>query len=164
MRIRVTTPNVMKALRKRDPGAAKPYNFALSPILLNSVPDCTLVAPFSKHPEEWLTRDYVEVYSGDDVKLYGDYRGTKLVPQTLAGVLWRHYLHPEDKSLAPDGLRCGPYTSGLLLRRPIQAITPFRTIGKEVERTAQEGEDIECETPEGSVYSPQPCLLKSSNA
>ena len=156
MRIRVTTPNVMKALRKRDPGSAKPYNFALSPILLNNVPDCTLVAPFSKRPEEWLTRDYVEINSGDFVKLYSEHHGTKLIPQTLAGVLWRHYLHPEDKSLAPDGLRCGPYTSGLLLRRPIQAITPFRTIGKEIERSAQEGEDVSLLQNRGPVeYAPR---------
>ncbi len=40
MRIRVTTPNVMKALRKRDRGAAKPYNFAVSPILVDPPPDC----------------------------------------------------------------------------------------------------------------------------
>jgi hypothetical protein len=58
MRIRVTTPNVLKALRKRDPGAAKPYNFALSPILTQARPDVTLVAPFSKHPNDWLTRAY----------------------------------------------------------------------------------------------------------
>jgi hypothetical protein len=64
------------------------------------------------------------------------------VPQTLSAVLRRHYLHTEDKSLAPDGKPCGPYTSGLLLLRPIQAMTPFIFIGKEIERKAQEGEDI----------------------
>jgi hypothetical protein len=126
MRIRVTTPNVMEALRKRDPGAAKPYNFALSPILVQSGPECTLIAPFSKHPEEWLTQDYTEIHSGEIVNLYGDYRGRKLLPQTLSAVLWRHYLHPEDKSLSPDGKRCDAHTSGLLSRRPIQAMTPFR--------------------------------------
>jgi hypothetical protein len=52
MRVRVTTPNVLKALRKRDPGAAKPYNFALSPILINPSSDCTLIAPASKHSGE----------------------------------------------------------------------------------------------------------------
>jgi hypothetical protein len=41
MRIRVTTPNVMAALRKHDPGAAKPYNFALSPILVQAPLGCT---------------------------------------------------------------------------------------------------------------------------
>lgn len=39
MRIRVTTPNVLKALRKRDPGAAKPYNFAMSPVLIDRAPE-----------------------------------------------------------------------------------------------------------------------------
>ena len=42
MRVRVTTPNVLVALRKRDPGSSKPYNFALSPILMDPVPKCTL--------------------------------------------------------------------------------------------------------------------------
>jgi hypothetical protein len=142
MRIRVTTPNVMKALRRRDPGAAKPYNFALSPILAEAPQDCALIAPFSKRPEEWSTRPYTEIHSGDQVYFSQEYRGKKLLPQTLSGVLWRHYLHREDKSLSPDGERCGAYTSGLLLRRPIQAMLPFRFIGKEIERRAQEGEDI----------------------
>jgi hypothetical protein len=142
MRIRITTPNVMKALRKRDPGAGKPYNFALSPILIQPVSGCTLVTASTKSPHDWLSRNYVEIHSGDVVKLGRDYRGMRLEPQTLATVLWRHYLHPEDKSLAPDGGRCGMYTSGLLSRRPIQAIPPFILIGKEIERRSQEGEDI----------------------
>ncbi len=156
MRIRVTTSNVLKALRKRDPGAAKPYNFALSPILIQSPPECTLVAPFSKHPEEWVSRDYTEVHTGDTVKLAVEYRGKKLLPQTLSSVVWRHYLHPEDKSLSPDGKRCGPYTRGLLLRRPIQALTRFEYIGKEIERSAQEGEDISLIETDGPVrYGPR---------
>lgn len=76
------------------------------------------------------------------LKLFGRYKGKELLPQTLSAIVWRHYLHPEDKSLAPDGERCGPYTRGLLRRRPIQAIIPFVYIGKEIERKAQEGEDI----------------------
>lgn len=51
MRVRVTTPNVLKVLRKRDPGAAKPYNFAHSPILVEPVPGCMLVAPASNAPK-----------------------------------------------------------------------------------------------------------------
>ena len=142
MRVRITTPNVLRALRRRDPGAAKPYNFALSPILVQPPPACTLVAPFSKHPEVWLTRDYTEVNSGDILKLGEEYKGKTLQPQTLANIVWRHYLHPEDKSLAPDGERCGPSSKGLLLRRPLRALKPFEYIGKEIERRAQEGEDI----------------------
>jgi hypothetical protein len=141
MRVRVTTPNVMKTRRKRDPGAAKPYNFAMSPILTKSPANCTLVAPSSKNPETWLKQEYIEINTGDS-KLSAEYNGTKLMPQTLSLVVWRHYLHPEEKSLAPDGRRCGPYTRGLLIRRPIEGITPFVFIGKEIERKAQEGEDI----------------------
>ena len=142
MRARVTTPNVLKALRKRDPGAAKPYNFAQSPILAQPVPGCTLVAPTSKHPEEWLTRDYTEIHTGRTVNLSEKYNGHTLTPQTLSNVLWRHYLHKEDKSLAPDGTLCSEYTHGLLQRRPIRALLPFVLIGKEIERRAQEGEEI----------------------
>jgi hypothetical protein len=142
MRVRVTTPNVLKALRKRDPGSAKPYNFGHSPILIQPLPDCTLIAPASKRSEEWLTRDYTEIHSGDTVKLSGEYHGKTLSPQTLSNVIWRHYLHPEDKSLSPDGEPCNAYTRGLLLRRPIRAMKPFVFIGKEIERRGQEGEDV----------------------
>jgi len=142
MRVRVTTPNVLKALRKRDPGTAKPYNFAHSPILLETVPECTLVAPASKRSQEWLTRDYTEIHSGDVVKLGSKYHDSILAPQTLSHTIWKHFLHKEDKSLGPDGSPCHEYTRGLLLRRPVVAMLPFEYIGKEVERRAQEGEDV----------------------
>jgi len=142
MRVRVTTPNVLKGLRKRDPGSAKPYNFAHSPILLESSPECTLIAPASKRLGEWLTRDYAEIHSGELVKLGSEYHGKILAPQTIAHVIWRHFLHPEDKSLGPDGTPCHEYTRGVLLRRPVLAMIPFEYIGKEVDRRAQEGEDL----------------------
>jgi hypothetical protein len=141
MRVRVTTPNVLRALRKRDPGAAKPYNFAHSPILVQPPPECTLVAPANKNPDDWLTRDHTEINSGETIKLGDHFKGKIITPQTLSTIIWRHYLHPEDKSLSPDGNPCEAYTSGLLLRRPIQAMTPLIFIGKEIERRAQEGED-----------------------
>jgi hypothetical protein len=141
MRVRVTTPNVLKALRKRDPGAAKPYNFAHSPILLEDVPECTLIAPASKHSREWLTRDYTEIHTGEMVKLGSKYRDKTLTPQTISHTIWKHFLHPEDKSLGPDGTPCHEYTRGLLRRRPVVAMLPFNYIGKEIERKAQEGED-----------------------
>jgi hypothetical protein len=142
MRVRITTPNVLKVLRKRNPEIAKPYNFLLSPILIEPLPDCTLVAPASKHPEEWLTREYTEIHSGDAVKLGSEYNGKTLTPQTLSSVIWRHFLHTEDKSLSPDGQLCNAYTRGLLLHRPVEAISPLIPIGKEIERRSQEGEDI----------------------
>lgn len=142
MRIRVTTPNVLRALRKREPGAAKPYNFALSPILAQARQNVSLVATFSKHPKDWIARDYTEIHTGDLVHLLGEYRGEKLLPLTLSGVLLRHYLHPEEKSLGPSYEHGDGSTKGLLRRRPLKAIIPFNLIGKEVERRAQEGEDV----------------------
>jgi hypothetical protein len=141
MRVRVTTPNVLKALRKRDPGAAKPYNFAHSPILLEDIPECTLIAPASKHLKEWMTREYTEIHKGETVTLGSKYRDKTLTPQTLSHTVWKHFLHKEDKSLGPDGYPCGEYTQGRLHRRPVKAMLPFEYIGKEVERRGQEGED-----------------------
>jgi hypothetical protein len=79
--------------------------------------------------------------SGDTVKLSDEYHGRPLLPQILSTVIWRHYRHPEDKSLSPDGQPCSAYTKGLLLRRPITAMVLFGFIGKEIERRGQEGED-----------------------
>jgi hypothetical protein len=151
MRVRVTTPNVLAALRKINRSAAKPYNFAQSPILLDPPPNCTLVAPSSKRPEDWLTRNYTDTRTGRAVKLNSTFRGKKVQPQTLSNLLWRHFLHPEAKSLGPDGNPCEFHTTGLLQRRPISAMTPFQFIGKEIERKAQEGEDISALDSSGPV-------------
>jgi hypothetical protein len=156
MRVRITTPNVMKVLRKRNPEVAKPYNFVLSPILVQPSADCTLVAPASKRSEEWLTKEYTEIHSGEAVKLGSEYNGKTLTPQTLSSVIWRHFLHPEDKSLSPNGESCNAYTRGFLLRRPIEAIIPLIPIGKEIERRSQEGEDISILDTAGPVqYHPR---------
>lgn len=156
MRVRITTPNVLKVLRKRNPEIAKPYNFVLSPILIQPSPDCTLVAPASKHPNDWLTREYTEIHGGETLRLGSEYNGKTLTPQTLSNVIWRHFLHPEDKSLSPDGQLCNAYTRGLLLRRPVAAISPLIPIGKEIERRSQEGEDVSVLDQAGPVrYHPR---------
>jgi len=142
MRIRVTTPNVLAALRNHDVAAGKPYNFAQSPLLIDPPPHCTLIAPFSKHPREWITRDYTNIHGGATLRLYSTYREKKLQPRTLVNIVWRHFLHPEAKSSGPDGSPCSFWTQGLLQRRSIKAAGPFCFIGKEIERKAQEGEDL----------------------
>lgn len=71
--------------------------------------------------------------------------GSSLCFEVANGVesvtIWKHFLHKEDKSLGPDATPCHEYTRGLLLRRPVVAMLPFEYIGKEIERSAQEGED-----------------------
>ena len=60
----------------------------------------------------------------------------------ISHTIWKHFLHPEDKSLGPDGEPCNQYTRGMLQRRPVVAMLPFNYIGKEIEPSAQEGEDV----------------------
>jgi hypothetical protein len=70
--------------------------------------------------------------------------------------VWRHFLHPEAKSLSPNCKPCGEYTTGLLGWRPIRAMFPFVYIGKEIERRAQEGEDISfAEDTRPRTYAPR---------
>jgi hypothetical protein len=53
--------------------------------------------------------------------------------------VFRDYVqHPESKSLAPDGSPCTATTHGLLRRRPIRGVPPFRLMGKEVDRGMQD--------------------------
>ena len=48
-RIAISTPNVMAALRHLRRDQARPYNFALSPVLVNlTANQVTLLAPFEK--------------------------------------------------------------------------------------------------------------------
>ena len=107
-----------------------------------TIPNCTLIAPASKKFSEWHSRDYVESHTGETVVFGNEYHGRTVKPQTLSNVIWRHYLHREDKSLGPEGQPCKEATRGLLLRRPVEAMIPFGFMGKEIERRAQEGEDV----------------------
>jgi len=111
-----------------------------------------------------LTREYTEIHSGEAVKLLGEHQGKVLLPQTLSSVIWRHYLHPEDKSFSPDGESCDTYTRGLLLRRPIQAMTPLVFIGKEIERKVQEGEDVSVLENTGPIQYQRPQTAKTRAA
>ncbi len=105
--------------------------------------------------------DYTEIHTGRTVKLSEKYNGHTLTPQTLSTVLWRHYLHPEDKSLAPDGELCNAYTRGRLQRRPIRALLPFVLIGKEIERRGQEGEEISVLENAGPIQYSQRQTLRT---
>jgi hypothetical protein len=50
-------------------------------------PNCTLIAPASKHPDEWLARDYTEIHNGDTVKLATEYNGKILTNAALSQLL-----------------------------------------------------------------------------
>jgi hypothetical protein len=135
MRFRITTPNILKSLRKINPRMARPFNFGIMPILQGN-PGHSLISQFNKNPDEWEKQKYIDSKTGKITKL-----GARFTPKNMIRVLRAFYTNPEAKSLAPDMGPCTDYTSGLL-RRCIIHVKHVRYIGKEVNRKATHGEDL----------------------
>jgi hypothetical protein len=130
----------MKALRKLDRDKSRPYNFALSPVLVNlgTLP-ITLLGPFEKDSSRWMMMPHVNIHDGATHTL--DKPTLPVMVQTFEMVFHHYHRHPEAKSLAPDGTSCGADSAGLLKRYPVTA-TGFHLIGKETERGWEQSEDI----------------------
>ena len=64
-RIAIGTPNVMAALRRLRREQARPYNFALSPVLVNltGIP-LVLLAPFEKDSSRWMGMPHLNIHDG----------------------------------------------------------------------------------------------------
>jgi hypothetical protein len=139
-RIAISTPNVMKALRKLDRDKSRPYNFALSPVLVNlSTQRITLLGPFEKDPARWEKMPYINIHDGTTHTLNPP--TVLALPQTFEMVFSQYVRHPEYKSLAPDRSPCDADSAGLLKRYPVTA-TGCHLIGKETERGWEQAEDI----------------------
>jgi hypothetical protein len=139
-RIAITTPHVMAALRRLRRDQARPYNFALSPVLVNltNVP-LTLLAPFEKDSSQWMKLPHVNIHDGTTHSL--EKPTVPIVVQTFEMVFKQYHGHREAKSSAPDGSRCKADTAGLLKRYPVTA-TSFHLIGKETERGWEQNDDV----------------------
>jgi hypothetical protein len=139
-RIAISTPNVMAALRRLRRDQARPYNFALSPVLVNltNVP-LTLLAPFEKDSSQWMKLPHVNIHDGTTHSL--EKPTVPIVVQTFEMVFKQYHGHREAKSSAPDGSRCKTDTAGLLKRYPVTA-TSFHLIGKETERGWEQNDDL----------------------
>jgi hypothetical protein len=156
-KVRISTPNIMRAMQKRDPKAARAYNFCLSPVLYrmkNLSEPLALIGEFSKDPQKWMDNEYVDMKSGDKFRFGDTYHGELVRPATLSDVSNIHWRHPEPKFLGPDGKACSEFTRGILSRRTIHAGTP-RFWGKEVERRTEGGEyDLEASQVRPIEYQP----------
>jgi len=139
-RIAISTPNVMAALRKLNRDQARPYNFALSPVLVNlSGSTVTLLGQFEKDSSQWSKACYINIHDGNVHTLNPP---TLLaLPQTFDMVFHQYLAHPEAKSLAPDGSPCKGNSDGFLRRYPVKA-SEFHVIGKETERGWEQAEDV----------------------
>ena len=100
-RIAITTPHVMTALRGIDRDKARPYNFALSPVIidLSGLP-ITLLGPFEKNPAHWMEMPYINIHDGTTHTL--DPPTLMAMPQTFGTIFSQYVKHPEYKSLAPE--------------------------------------------------------------
>jgi hypothetical protein len=147
MRVVLSTPLVLARLNR----GTRPYNFLLCPLVDTVVGypkgidrnQFTLIAPFTKDRDAWLDLACVNACNGQEftLALEQDLDGSKVVPQTFGYVLRLYPLHPESKSLAPDGTPCLDRTIGLLLRASVVAGQPH-FVGKETDRRWEYGEDL----------------------
>jgi hypothetical protein len=139
-RIAISTPNVMAALRRLSRDQARPYNFALSPVLLNlSGQQFTLLGPFEKDSSRWEGMTFVNIHDGSTHTLKQP--TLPILVQTFDMVFAQYVRHPESKSLAPDGTPCKADTTGLLGPYPVMA-SSLLLIGKETERGWAQSEDV----------------------
>ena len=139
-RIAISTPNVMAALRRLRRDQARPYNFALSPVLVNLTGNpVTLLAPFEKDSSRWMTMPHINIHDGTTHTLENP--TFPILVQTFEMVFQQYHGHREAKSSAPDGSLSKADTAGLLKRYPVNA-AGFHLIGKETERGWEQSDDI----------------------
>ncbi len=149
-RIAISTPNVMAALRHLRRDQARPYNFALSPVLVNLTGvQVTLLTPFEKDSSRWMTTPHINIHDGTTHTL--DKPKLPILVQTFEMVFHQYRRHPESKSTAPDGSACNGDSAGLLKRYPVTA-TGFHLIGKETERGWEQNDDISTLMPSPVRY------------
>ena len=147
MQIAMSTPHVLKRLNK----ISRPYSFVLCPLVdrISGYPagidreQFTLVTPFTKKRENWPKADYINIYDGKQYSLALEQTPQleKVIPQTFGYILRLYPLHPEYKSLAPDGSPCNSNTRGLLQRMHVIA-RQSHYIGKETDRKWDQGGDL----------------------
>jgi hypothetical protein len=117
-RIAISTPNVMAALRHLRRDQARPYNFALSPVLVTLTGNqITLLAPFEKESSRWMTMPHINIHDGTMHTLDNPTNPTLpvLVP-TFEMVFQQYHRHTESKSFAPDEHPRKADSTGLLKR------------------------------------------------
>jgi DNA polymerase elongation subunit (family B) len=147
MRMTMTSPNVM---RHNRPEWLAPFNFFLFPMIsrVGGYPpgieksDFNFIVPFESDRNKWRTLRGINL---KDEKIYRiamlpDGKCDTVVPESFRIVLRQYLQHPEAKSLAPDGNACLGSTQGLLRRETIVA-RKIVSIGKETDRSWEQGED-----------------------
>ncbi len=151
-RITVSHPSLRRlfeGLNRGKPYAeqVKPYNFLLTAFVAafghpaDSDPEgFHLIAPWNPDARQWLKIAWTDRSSGRRYVITTAGTGGEgaVRVKTYGDVLAEYRVHPEPKSLGPDGEPCGRATRGLLRRRPVKAVH-ITYIGKESNKL----EDVE---------------------
>jgi hypothetical protein len=148
-RIALTTNEVARAFATYNasrpwPLQVKPFNFLLhahiDPFGYPAGVDPShfrLIAPYESDPNIWLQLPWVDLHSGTLHPVTtdpNDHRSERVRLKTYRDVLTLYAVHPEPKSLDPDGHPCTRRSPpGLLARRPVTLLT-LSLIGKESNR------------------------------
>jgi hypothetical protein len=135
MKMRISTPHYLEQMK----GKASPFGFVLHPRTREEL-KLTLLTPFTKDRASWVSSECVNTHDGASHRLDALTRSAVI---TLGDILCGYLMHPEIKSLGPNGEKCKPYTRGLLRRIIVQGGLQH-CIGKEVSRFEQgKGDFIE---------------------
>jgi len=144
----ITRPDYLEALERTwtlaghtpRSGRISPFCFMLAGQLAADAPippglnpqAYRLVAPYSSKPEQWGELPWVDLYSGTSIAVstYPSDSGGMARLKTIGEVVREYRLHPESKSLGPDGRVCRGTTRGLLAPRPVVAGS-IHALGKE---------------------------------
>jgi hypothetical protein len=133
MKMRISTPHYLDQMK----GKASPFGFVLHPRTCQEL-KLTLLTPFTKDRANWAFSECVNTHDGQSHRLDMLPRSAVI---TLGDILCRYLLHPEIKSLGPDGEKCKPHTRGLLQRITVNGGL-HRCIGKEVSHFDQGQSDF----------------------
>jgi hypothetical protein len=123
------------------------------------------MTPFTKNRNAWMNADYINIYDGKhySLALKQTHKFDKVIPRTFGYILRLYPIHPEWKSLAPDGTPCSGNTRGLLQRMHVHA-TQLRYRGKETDRKWEPGGDFSLINFKPAQFDEDDRMIKADQA
>jgi hypothetical protein len=154
MRMAVTSYGLLRRMHRLK--RLRPFDRFLLPVLANGGQPAnvdpehfTLATRFEPDQSKWIDTVCFNIDDPHDTREYklatafdSPHFGERAIVETFEGLLHRYFYHPESKSLGPDGEPCQQKTRGRL-RRPYVIGGKHHHIGKEVDRSWEESDDLE---------------------
>lgn len=124
--------------RKTYAEKTRPFGFLITPTVTsfakplgNAGQLFHLVAPYEKHPDQWLDLEYIDIYSGATFQISTERYDERTAQAQSYRTLFRRYVdHADPKRLGSEGTPCRQSTRGMLEPRHVDAFH-IEQIGKE---------------------------------